>query len=132
MGRPRVYVVVGPGYPIAVSENPFSAGYPGRGQTVILSWRKQDILGFPHVAGHDDRSVESLDASPKRSTFETGRFAGGADPQEGGGDPDLELRESTGIGGGVDPEEGGALLDDPRRRNEERDPENAARVSSSE
>ena len=53
-GRPQVHVVVGPGYPIAVSEKPFSAGYPGRGQLVVFSWRKQDILGVPRVADHDD------------------------------------------------------------------------------
>ena len=75
---------------------------------------------------------ESLDASPKRSTFKTGRFAGGADPLEGGGNPDLELGESTGIGAGIDPVGGGALLDDPRRRNEERDHDKAARVFPSE
>ena len=46
---------------------------------------------------------ESLDASPKRSTFKTGLLAGGADPLEGGGEPDLGLGESTGIGAGVDP-----------------------------
>ena len=75
---------------------------------------------------------DSLGASPKRSNFEARRFAGGDDPLEGGGDPDLRLRESTKIGAGVDPEESGALLDDPRRRNKERDPEKAARVFSSE
>ena len=75
---------------------------------------------------------ESLDASPKRSTFEAGRFAGGADPLEGGGDPDLGLGESTEIGAGFNPEKGGTLLDDLWRRNEKRDPDKAAKVSSSE
>ena len=75
---------------------------------------------------------ESLDASPKSSTFETGRFAGSADPLKGGSDQYLGLRESTRIGAGVDPEEGGALPDDPRRRSEERAPDKAVRVSSSE
>ena len=75
---------------------------------------------------------DSLDASPKRSIFETGRFAGGADSLECGGDTDLSLGESTIIEAGVDPEEGGALSDDLRRRNEERDPDKAAGVSSSE
>ena len=42
------------------------------------------------------------------------------------------MGESTGIGAGINPAEGGVLLDDPRRRNEERDPHNAARVYSSE
>ena len=70
---------------------------------------------------------ESLDASPKRSTFETGRFAGGGDPLEGGGDPDLGLGESTRIGAGVDPKEGGAFPDDPRRLNEDRDPDKVGR-----
>ena len=40
--------------------------------------------------------------------------------------------ESTGIGAGTYPAEGGTLLDNPRRRNEERDPDKAARVSSSD
>ena len=40
--------------------------------------------------------------------------------------------ESTGIGTGTYPAEGGTLLDNPRRRNEERDPDKAARVSSSD
>ena len=75
---------------------------------------------------------DSLDASPKRSIFETGRFAGGADSLECGGDTDLSLGESTIIEAGVDPEEGGALSDDPRRRNEERDPDKAVSLSSSE
>ena len=78
-----------------------------------------------------DPSV-SLDASPKISTFKTRCFAGGADLLERGGDPDLERGESTGIGAGTDPAEGLALLDDPRRRNEDRDPDKATRVSSSE
>ena len=39
---------------------------------------------------------------------------------------------STGIGAGIDPAEGRTLLDDPRRRNKERDPEKAATISSSE
>ena len=40
--------------------------------------------------------------------------------------------EFTGIGAGIDPVKGGALLDDPRRRNEERGPDKVTRVSSSE
>ena len=40
--------------------------------------------------------------------------------------------KSTGIGVGIDTAEGGVLLDDPRRRNEERDPDKAARVLFSE
>ena len=59
-GRTRVYVVVGPGYPIAVSRKPLSARYLGRDQTVVLSWRKQGILGFPRVAGHGDLSIDIL------------------------------------------------------------------------
>ena len=69
---------------------------------------------------------------PKRSTFETRCFACGVDPLESGGGPDLGLGESTKIGAGIDPAEGGVLLDDPRRRNEERDPDKAARVLFSE
>ena len=75
---------------------------------------------------------ESLDASPTISTFKTWCFAGGAGSLERGDDPDLGRGESTGIGAGIDPAEGGALLDDPRLRNEERDPDKAARVSSSD
>ena len=75
---------------------------------------------------------ESLDASPKRSTFEIRCFAGGADPLESEGDPDLGRGESTGIGAGIDPAKDGILLDDSRRRNEERDPDKATRLSSSE
>ena len=75
---------------------------------------------------------ESLDASPKMSTFKTWALAGGADSIENRGDPDLVLMESTGIGAGTDPAEGLALLDDPRRRNEDRDTDKTARVSSSE
>ena len=74
---------------------------------------------------------ESLDASPKTSTLKTRCFAGGADSLERGGYPDLGRGESTIIGAGIDPAEGGVWLDDPRRRNEERDPEKAASVSSS-
>ena len=74
----------------------------------------------------------SLDASSKRSTFETGRFAGGVASFERGGDPDLGLLESTKIGAGIDPAEGGALINDSGRSNEERDPDKAVRVSSSE
>ena len=74
---------------------------------------------------------ESLDASPKISTFTTWCFEGGADSLERGGNLDLGRGESTGIGAGTDPAEGGTLLDDPRRRNEERDPDKAIRVSSS-
>ena len=44
----------------------------------------------------------------------------------------FDWTESTGIGAGTDPAEGLSLLDDPRRRNEDRDPDKAARVSSSE
>ena len=69
---------------------------------------------------------------PKRSTFETRCFACGVDPLESGGGPDLGLGESTKIGTGIDPAEGGVLIDDPRRRNEEHDPDKAARVSSLE
>ena len=72
----------------------------------------------------------SLDASPKRSTFETKRFAGGADSIDGGGYLDLGLGDSIGIGTGADPKEGGALLDDPRRRSVELNADKAARVSS--
>ena len=75
---------------------------------------------------------ESLDASPKMSTFKTWALAGGADSIENRGDPDLVLMESTGIGAGTDPAEGLALLADPRRRNEDLDPDKAAKVSSSE
>ena len=75
---------------------------------------------------------ESLDASPKMSTFKTRGLVGGADSLNREGDPDLGLGESTGIGAGTDPAEGLALLDDPRRRNKDRDPDKAARVSSSE
>ena len=78
-----------------------------------------------------DPSV-SLDASPKISTFKTRCFAGGADSLERGGDPDLGRGESTGIGAGIDPAKDGILLDDSRRRNEERDPDKATRLSSSE
>ena len=56
-GRPRVYVEVGAGYPIAVSEKPLIAGYPGRGQMVVFSWQEKAILGIPRVTGHADRSV---------------------------------------------------------------------------
>ena len=48
-----------------------------------------------------------------------------------GRDPASGLGESTTIGVGADFEEGGARLDDPRRCNEERDPNKAAKVSSS-
>ena len=75
---------------------------------------------------------ESLDASPKMSTFKTRGLAGGADALERGGDPDMGLGKSTGIGAGTDTAEGLALLDDPRRRNEDRYLDKAARVSSSE
>ena len=96
---------------------------------------------------------ESLNASLKMSTFKTRGLAGGADSLEKGGDPAFgnplelgqaptggiywnwgmhRLGESTGIGVGTDPAEGLALLDDPRRRNEDRDPDKATRVSSSE
>ena len=75
---------------------------------------------------------ELLNASPKISTFKTRCFAGGAYSLEREGDPDLVRGESTGIGAGIDPAGGGTLLDDPRRRNEERDPDKAARVSSSD
>ena len=75
---------------------------------------------------------ESLDASPKISTFKTRCFAGGEDSLERGGDPDLGLLESTKIGAGIDPAEGGALINDSGRSNEERDPDKAVRVSSSE
>ena len=76
--------------------------------------------------------LESLDASPKISTFKTRCFAGGADSLERGGDPDLGRGEYTRIGAGIDPVEGGVWLDDSRSRNDERDPEKAARVSSSD
>ena len=56
-GRPRMYVVVGPGYPIVVSGKSIRAGYPGRGKTVVLRWRNQGIIGIPRVANHADRSV---------------------------------------------------------------------------
>ena len=75
---------------------------------------------------------ESLDASPKISTFTTWCFEGGADSLERGGNLDLGRGESTGIGAGTDPAEALELLDDPRRRNEDRDPDKTARVSSSE
>ena len=78
-----------------------------------------------------DSSV-SLDASPKISTFKTRCFAGGEDSLERGGDPDFGRGESAGIGAGTYPAEGGTLLDNPRRRNEERDQDKAARVSSSD
>ena len=55
--RPRVYVVEGPEYPIALFSKPFSAGYPGRGQTFAFSWQRQGIVGIPRVAGHADRYV---------------------------------------------------------------------------
>ena len=38
MGRPRVYLKVTPGYPIAVSGEPFNTGYLGRGETFVFSW----------------------------------------------------------------------------------------------
>ena len=66
------------------------------------------------------------------STFKTQGLAGGALSLEIEGDPDLGLGESTGIGAVPDPAEGLAFLDDPRRRNEDRDPDKAAGVSSSE
>ena len=73
---------------------------------------------------------KSLDASPDISTFKARFFAGGADSLERGGDPDLGRGESTGIDKGTDLAKGGTLLDDPRRPNEERDPDKAARVFS--
>ena len=75
---------------------------------------------------------ESLGDSPKMSTFKTRGLAGGADLLERGRDPDLGLGESSRIGAGTDPAEDLALLDDPRRRNEDRDPYKADRLSSSE
>ena len=75
---------------------------------------------------------ESRDASPKRPTYETERFAGNADPINSEGDRNLVLGESTTIGAGIDLEKCGALPDDPRSRNKERDPDKATRVSSSE
>ena len=65
--------------------------------------------------------LESLDALPKGSNFETVRFAGVAYLLEGIDDPDLGLVKSTRIGAGVDTEEGGALTDDLRSQNKERD-----------
>ena len=56
-GRPRVYVLKGPGYSIAVSGKPYSARYPGRSQAVVFRGWEQGILGIPRVAGHADRSV---------------------------------------------------------------------------
>ena len=130
--RPRVYLDVGPGYPIAVSGKPLIVGYPSQGQTVVLSWRKQGILGIRASLDMLTDPSESLNVSPKRSTFDTGRFASCAGPLESGGNLDLGLEESTMIDAGVDPEEAGTLLDGPRRLNEERDPDKAAGVSSSE
>ena len=75
---------------------------------------------------------DSLDASPKIFTFKTRGLAGGAKSLERGGDPYLGLEEFTGIGVGADPAEGLVLLDDPRCRIEDRDPDKAARVSCSE
>ena len=74
-------------------------------------------------------SSESVDASPKRSIYETGRFVGGAGSLESEGDPDAGLGGSTMIFALVDPEEGGTLLDGPRPHNEECNPEKAAIVS---
>uniref|UniRef100_A0AAV1VNA2 Uncharacterized protein n=1 Tax=Peronospora matthiolae TaxID=2874970 RepID=A0AAV1VNA2_9STRA len=71
-----------------------------------------------------------LDASQTISTFKTRGLAGGADSL--GSEDDLDLGGVNGIMAGIDPVEGGTLLDDPRRRNEERDPDKAARISSSE
>ena len=59
------------------------------------------------------------------------RLAGGEDRLGQGSDPASGLGESTTIGVGADFEEGGARLEDPRRRNEERDLSKAAKVSSS-
>ena len=41
----------------------------------------------------------------------------------------MRLEESTEIGAGVNLEEGETLLEDPRRRNEDRDSDEADRVS---
>ena len=72
---------------------------------------------------------ESLDASPKSSTFKTGPFVGDTSSLESGVNPYMGLGKDTRIGAGVYPEQNRALFDDPRRRNEERDPDKAARVS---
>ena len=76
--------------------------------------------------------LESLDASPRMSVRTTRGLMGGAHSLKQEGDPDLGLGESTKIGAGTDPAESGAVVDDPRRRNEDRDPDKAAKVSSSE
>uniref|UniRef100_A0AAV1T1X3 Uncharacterized protein n=1 Tax=Peronospora matthiolae TaxID=2874970 RepID=A0AAV1T1X3_9STRA len=75
---------------------------------------------------------ESFDASPQIFTFKTRGLAGGADSFRSADDPDLGRGEATEIEAGADPSEGGTLLNDPRRRNEERDPDKAARICSSE
>ena len=72
--------------------------------------------------------LESLDALPKGSNFETERFAGVADSLEGKGYPDLGLEESTRFGAGIDTEEDGAFTDDLRSQNKESDLDKAATV----
>ena len=85
-GRSRVYVEVGPGYLIAASGKPLIAGYPGRGQTVVyIAGGRRAFLAFRASLVMLTDPSESLDASLKSPAFETGRFAGGENPLEGGG-----------------------------------------------
>ena len=132
-GRPRVYLDVGPIYPIAVSGKTLIAGYSGRGQAVELIWQKRGILGLRASLGMLIDPSELLDASPNRSTFETGgALRRRCRSTRKWADPDLGLGASTRIGAGVDHEKGGALLDDLRSLNEKRDLDEAAIVSSSD
>ena len=55
--RPRVYVEVGPGYPMAVLGKTMIAGHPCWSQTVVFIWRMQGILDNLRVAGRADQFV---------------------------------------------------------------------------
>lgn len=71
---------------------------------------------------------ESLEASPKRSTLDTGRAAGLASDTGGQGD-EASITIVVGVDTVLD---GSATAGEARRRADDRDPERAARVASSE
>ena len=52
-----MYVVVGPGYPMAVLGKTMIAGHPCWSQTVVFIWRMQGILDNLRVAGRADQFV---------------------------------------------------------------------------
>ena len=126
-----MFLEVGPGYTIAVSRKPSISGYPGWSQTVVISWQKHSIFGNRGSLVLLIDPSETFDALTKNSTFGNGSFAGSEYPHECAGEPDLILGGFTRIAARIYPERGGAFFDDPRCRNEERDPDKSSSVSSS-